>query len=371
MSNRGGQIVAGCGVWILLLVLGNSPGAGAADTSSPPVKTPGVESVNGWIAGLSADSFRERVDAQKKLRRFAATQPQQLASLALKLEPEAQLRAVRLLEETFLGDDTAIGDAAEKGLEDIRRSTSIVSRDADMILIGNGRLREGRAREQIERLGGRLAYTIPLENRDSPTAPRIGVGFGAPALLQSILISEAWTGTPDDFWHFRRLSHHRNILLYNIRSNKLKLEDLMALSDDIPGLTVLERGASLGVRGGSGESAMIIGEVVANSAAAKADLRANDQILKLDEHEVRNFMQLVDLLLDYAPGQTVKLVVLRDRRILEIPVTLSSWRQMPLTNPPMELTPEKFPGPLGFGRPVPPDFPQRLSDDYRERFRLE
>ncbi len=355
----------------MLFVFCTLPSLVQADSKQErPSQAISVE-VQKLVKQLSADSFRERVSAQRSLQAYVNSVPLQLAAIVPHIEPEAQLRLVRLFEESFLANDDNKGDNAEKALEFIRDSKSFASADADMILIGNGRLREGRARTQIEKLGGWFAYAVPNERRAPATAPQVGVGFGEPAILQTILISEDWSGTPDDFWHFRRLSHHQNLLLYNIRSNRLKLEDVMALGDSLPGLTVLERGAFLGVRGGPADSSMIVGDIISDSAAEDADLRPRDHIQMVDQHRVRNFAHLVDLLLDYRPGQVVHLKVLRDGEVLDIPVKLSSWKRKPLTDQPIDFTPQRFPGPLGIAQPVPPALPQQIDDERLERLRLE
>ncbi|HWL09514.1 MAG TPA: PDZ domain-containing protein [Planctomicrobium sp.] len=342
----------------------------SVNASEPSLKTLPKE-VQSLLTQLSGSSFRERVAAQRELQAFVQREPQRVAEIIPLVEPEAQLRLVRILEESFLSNDNTAGDNAERALDEIRHSDAVVANDAEMVLIGNSRLREGRARREIERLGGRLAYTVPVDPRAPATAPRVGVGFGDAAVLQTILISEDWTGTPEDFWHLRRLEHNHNVTLYNIRSNRLNLEDLISLGSDLPGLMVHERGAFLGVRGAPTEATMVVSEIVANSAAEIADLRPRDQILKLDSHIVRNFSHLVELLLDYAPGQTIQLKVRRDGELIDLPVKLSSWKQMPLTSQSLEVVPQFFPGPLGQGRPVPPEMPHSLFDHRPERIFVE
>ncbi|SFJ20072.1 PDZ domain-containing protein [Planctomicrobium piriforme] len=359
------------GLSALLVCLTGLVSQTLADPPSSTTVTPLPPDVQKLVRQLSCDSFKDRVAAQQQLTEYTQQHPQQLAMVIPEIPPEAQLRLVRILEESFLEHADQTGDNAERALDEVRETDAVAAVDAAGVLAGNARLRESRARVQIERLGGRLAYVHPTDGRSPPTAPLVGVGFGEPSQLQTILISEDWSGTPDDLWHFRRLSHHRDLMLYNIRSNHLTMEDLLPLASDLPGLNVAERGGCLGIRGGSNATAMQVSDVVENSAAEAADLRPNDVIEYLDDHRVRNFSHLVELLLLYAPGDVVKLKVNRNEEVLTIPVTLASWRTMPLTDQPPAPTPADFAGPLGQARPRPPALPEDAEPEPSPHLHLE
>ncbi len=349
----------------VLLFISSSPAHAA-----PPEGSLNAAEASALVKQLSADKFAERVAAQRQLRDYVTRHPDEVPGLITECDPEAQLRLTRLLEETFLANDNPVGDEAEKALEAVRHANEFASTDSGAILTGNTRLREGRARTAIERLGGRLAYSYPNERRSPPTAPQIGVGFGEAIALYSILLSEEWSGTAEDLWHLRRLSHHANVQMYTIRGNHQNLADLMELANDISGLMIVERGASLGVRQSSTATAMVVSEVVANSAAESAGILPGDTIVKVDTHDIPDFLSLVETLKDYSPGQAIKLQVNRSGQIITLPVKLTSWRSMPLTDPMPELFPAKFAGPLGIGRPAPPALPEPLPKNPPPAFEL-
>ncbi len=81
-------------------------------------------------------------------------------------------------------------------------------------------------------------------------------------------------------------------------------------------------GIDLGIlRGGIGAP---VAGVVRNSPAAAAGVRAGDIIQSLDGSPVRDASKLLQVLAKRQPGDHVKLGILRDRRTLEVDVTLAS-----------------------------------------------
>ncbi len=70
----------------------------------------------------------------------------------------------------------------------------------------------------------------------------------------------------------------------------------------------------------------IVGRVVDDSAAAKAGLQEKDQIIRIDEHVINNWMDLVEVV-SARPDQDMLLRVLRDGREMDIPVHSMSAEQ--------------------------------------------
>lgn len=62
--------------------------------------------------------------------------------------------------------------------------------------------------------------------------------------------------------------------------------------------------------------------VIANSPAAKAGLIRGDVIIKVDNEQVNQLQDLTDFIQEFQPGQTLKLIILRDGVDKEIEVTL-------------------------------------------------
>lgn len=320
---------------------------------------------------ITDQKFNVRVEGQKQLTRIAERSPTVLLEVAEQSEFEIQARIVRALETVFLSHSDEVGDNAERALMALSQTDLAVADDANSVLSANSRLRERRARKALENLGAVFAYAIPTESRSSVTAPRVGVGFGEWAVLQTILLSEKWSGTTADLWHLRRLTHHERLMIYTSRNNGITLDDLLPLQVELPGATITERGGGLGVRQSTLTSSMIIEEIVADGAADKAGLRINDEILMLNEHRVRDFSNLVELLLNYAPGETVQILIRRNGEEMLVPVKLSSWRDIPLGSPPFDGPVSDFAGPLGDARPIPPALPQKVRVLTRPRFQLQ
>jgi serine protease Do len=78
----------------------------------------------------------------------------------------------------------------------------------------------------------------------------------------------------------------------------------------------------MGVTLAPSEDGPVVTEVAEGSPAQKAGLRRGDVIYSLAGQRVRNPDQLLDVLREFAPGQTVRLVLLRDQEFVEKEVTL-------------------------------------------------
>jgi hypothetical protein len=337
----------------------SSAGTPSASASSPSVSAPSSAELQTLIRQLSGDRFLDRVKAQQQLGAYAARDPQQLASLCSSVDPEAQLRIVRSLEETFLANADAVGDQAERALDTIRQSPVFAATDAESVLLGNGMLRESRVRPELEKLGVYLTYVNPATERlPPPTAPFSGVGFGPPSMLKSILVSEDWSGSPEELWQFKRLIHLRDLTLYTVRGNGMTSEQLAELSGELTGLVIATRGACLGIQANTVTSTAQVSKVIPHSAAAAADLRPYDEILMIDDREVRNFSHLIALLLEFSPGDQVIMKIRREGEELKIPVKLGSWKRNPGTDLSNTPPPPPFAGPLGQSLPDSPEFPQ-------------
>jgi len=331
-------------------------------------ETPSVVPVKTLLSALNSDDFSQRVSAQKSLARQAAENPESLAEAFGDASAEERARLLQLLEGVFLASADEQGDRAERTLMTLADAGAST---AEAILIGNARLRESRAREAIERLGAHLTYIHPALSRSAPpiTAPGVGIGFGEPALLRVILIPETWIGTLADLWQFERLSHHQNLIMYNIRGSRLSVDDLLPLTAKLVGLQIVIRGACLGIESSPGSTTAEITAVIEKSAAAEAGLQPNDLIEMLNDTKVRNFSHLVELLTEFHPGDKIDLQVRRNGDSLVIPVTLASWKAVLARELQALPAPTPFPGPLGFGSPPPPEKPVPISDSDEMRGR--
>jgi S1-C subfamily serine protease len=79
--------------------------------------------------------------------------------------------------------------------------------------------------------------------------------------------------------------------------------------------------AQLGI---SAKDGVVVGEVVANSPAARAGLQPNDVITTVDGQALRGDSALARVTYSHKPGDTITLTVLRQGKSMDIPVTLGT-----------------------------------------------
>lgn len=361
--DRGTQLLRGRVIVVILALgltlCGISPADElAADTAAHPALLELVDQ-------LGEDRFEVRVAARRKLLHLAVEHPHDLAILAgeADIDPEVATQIVRILERIFQKHADAIGDNAERALEWISRSESPVAVTAFQVLIGNARLRESRARQAIERLGGEVGYAHPNSDRvrrGHAIAPLTGVGFGEPAIVYGIWLHSDWKGTPDDLWHLRRLSQWPDMVIYSIKGNGIPLEELLKLSALIPGLHIEERGPCLGIKSFRDVSPCTVGDVVSHSAAEKAGLKINDEIVQLNDQPVRTFGHLVELLQDHDVGDDILLEIRRGGEAMTLELKLGSWRGVAKLDEQSVHPPRPFAGPFG---QAPVDEPRPADAD--------
>ena len=82
-------------------------------------------------------------------------------------------------------------------------------------------------------------------------------------------------------------------------------------------------GAFLGVTGErEGGEGVLIGGIVPDSGAERGGLRPGDVVIRLDESGIGGFEDLVAALGRRRPGETARVVYLRDGEIFTAPITL-------------------------------------------------
>lgn len=335
-------------------------------TPSRASEQPFQPSLADLVRQLSSNDISQRVEAQKQLAQRSSDDPDQLLEAYFQADSESRTRLLQLLEGIFLSCDDARGEWAEKAIVRLRDAGSV---QAKSILIGNARLRESRARQALERLGGQVTYIHPANNvYPRITSPGIGVGFGEPAEIRNILIPEDWKGTVDDLWHLQRLDHLPNLVIYNIRGSRIETEDILPYAAHLSGLTIQERGACLGIHCVPGGTRAKVLHVVRNSAAEAGGIRQNDEILTINGTQVDNFQHLVEILTGYKAGDEIRISVLREGREKELTVKLASWKTMIAQELQSVQAPGLFPGPLGIAVPPSPAPPTPAAEEQRIQF---
>ena len=312
------------------------------------------------IERLGSPRFEERTVAQRELIGWALEHPDSIeALLQAPTDVETTLRIVQAVEAVFAGNEDSIGDRAEQALMAVSASgTGIVSALSGCTLRRHGRLRERRAREALEKLGAEVSYVTPFTRglqQVTLTAPVTGVGCGPPVVLQGIWLHEDWRGETSDLWHLGRFSHLPDLMLYTIRGNRIPIPDLLQYGSQLPGVTINERGPCLGIKNSPFlGNACVIGAIIPGSAAAKANLKPQDEITALNGALVRSFAHLVSSLQSFGVGQTVTLTIVRNQVQMDVDVELSSWRGIPQGDEMAVPAPGPFLGPFA----APPSTPR-------------
>ncbi len=114
-------------------------------------------------------------------------------------------------------------------------------------------------------------------------------------------------------------------IVYVAKGANLSGEALENLQRAVPQLRVETRGkAMLGISGDPNAPCRIA-RVSPNSAAEKAGLMANDEILKYDGEELKNFQRLIEITGDHKPGDKIEIEIKRGGEILKLEAQLTGW----------------------------------------------
>ena len=81
----------------------------------------------------------------------------------------------------------------------------------------------------------------------------------------------------------------------------------------------------LGVRANGKEEPCVINEVVPESAADKAGLQVDDEVVKFNGQPVKDFTELKSFISDYSPGDSVTVEVKRGEEVGPIKVSFGEW----------------------------------------------
>lgn len=110
-----------------------------------------------------------------------------------------------------------------------------------------------------------------------------------------------------------------------------------------PPMTTGRGGAFLGVRFGAANDGLKIEEIVTNSPAEHAGLRADDLVVGLEGEDIRDYASLVRLLNEHKPGNQIKMKVRRGEDYKDIDLTLGSRPDDPPAERPRQRRPATRP----------------------------
>jgi hypothetical protein len=274
-------------------------------TEETDIPSASPEEIQSWVTQLSSRKFSERETATKNLSSGGATAAIAVAQAGANGPVEVGLRAVAILDAHYKSDDGSTIDGAEAGLLLLKTAKQAgVARRATEILKRHYPIRQDRAVVEIRELGGQVRFDRFFGRNRAPGLPENGA-------VQAVAIGPDWTGGEKGLDQVARLDSLRTA--YFLNGHGLSEESIADLQKRLPQMTIQRRGAAfLGVGTQNDALGCLIGEVQLNSAAAKGDLRGYDVVIAFGGKPVLGQNDLIEAISRHDPGETVKVVVLRD-----------------------------------------------------------
>ncbi len=343
------------------------------------------EEIQRWIRDLDSERYQAREDATAALLRAGYEAVRPVADAAETGGLEVAIRAVFVLREAALSEDTKTAEAAEKALEGLSQTRSVAAPRAAGALQALAELRRRRIRAHLASLGAKFQSTQRFLGVD-PYPDYFGLWLDQDwkgtdeDLVKLKFLTHITTVTVDgpqvnDVW-LRHIAEMPNLISVSVKRAKIsddgltqlkqipKLQELNIYYSPIGdgavehltalrGLTVLKlygggftrqgeaaikrafentateldmrKGAFLGVSCNPHPAGCMVSYVREGSAAAKAGLQPGDVIVRYDAKKVDDFEGLTALIAEHMPGETSELEILRGTVTLKKKVTLGQW----------------------------------------------
>lgn len=312
---------------------------------------------------LSAEDYRERASAERAL---AATPSAEalppLAELAAGDVSETSARAVRILEAWLVHAPEPLAGQVDQLFDRLQhQAPAAMGQLCRQVLETHRRLRWERAVARLRELGAKVDWgpdyaeivqeycarheepilEEALAELHAQLQPRDSTGEPADALPDAtaepapspdawpkaprhVFLTAAWKGTEADLGVLRQLAGAWRVHIYNVCKPPQWRAAVLEATANVDGVTVVDRGPSLGVSSRD-RTYCRIDQVLAGGAAERAGLKPGDLVLQVDDIPINNFEHLVRTISDFQPGQTVKLRLLREGRLLQTAATLGDW----------------------------------------------
>lgn len=325
---------------VLLLLIGGN----AWSAEERPVQKLAGDEIAVLIEQLEHPEFDVREAATRRLLAGGTDSISAISEVALAGPPEAATRALQVLEGHLLSGERSRFEPADDALQRLSQSAKgTVAVGASNILSRHNALREERAVAKVRELGATVTYDVDGADTQRFRGPAI---WGPQGRIESrglrpkdIVIGSDWTGGTEGLKYFRGLSHWHDMRLYVVRASGVPLAEAEKLASVLPGLTVQERGAYLGISNSpySDPEHCVVGAVLTDGPAGRAGLKERDIILELNGDSVGGFESLIEKLKDRAPGERVTMTVARSdfqsnkREQLTVEVELGKWELPDLT----------------------------------------
>jgi hypothetical protein len=162
----------------------------------------------------------------------------------------------------------------------------------------------------------------------------------------NVALDKQWEGTPADLALLKEIPSLQTLSIRGIKLDAAAVETLaelqqlvelklygtgvsadqhQQLAKALTETTLDRRNALLGVGSEAGIPGCLVTMVQADSAADKADIRPNDQIVSFAGKKVEDFEELTSMIATRQPGEQVAIEIQRDGQTLSKQVTLGEW----------------------------------------------
>lgn len=304
----------------------------AADPAGPLADAALPEHISGPIHRLNDDDFEQRERAVDDLFAIGLPAVTALRDAAEFGTAEASVRAFDVLQQLYRGNDEPTFEAVDLAFQHLSRVENLaVTARAERAFESGVETRQNRAIAQFERLGGIIHVTDRSPERRQLGRPRI----------EYVMLGRDWSGGDEGLRLLERIDDIRNTVtsLYIIRGVDVPLETVRNLQVELPLLAIHYRGpARLGIRSRAAQQqdGCIVDEVDPGSAAERAGLRNNDQVMEIDGQSVDSFEALIDVIKEKQPGDKVPIVFRRGSETHKVVAELTSWAKTEAANPPLK-----------------------------------
>lgn len=279
-----------------------------ADEADPP-----VDEAEQLAVDLKHQDFTVRESATRKLASLGPSAIAPVTEIALQDNLEAGLRAVSILEELYLSEDTAAFDQAEASLNrllDQSKLPAVAQKAAQTLENNHFTVTQRRAIAEVRRLGGQIQMQrdFPVLVNGEQLRPEQG-------WAQAAAINRHWKGGVEGLRHLSRLKSLQTI--YLVSGHPLSEEAILDLEKEMPETVIQHRGrAMLGVGTRPDSLGCFISQVRIDSAASEAGMQVGDIVVEISGKPVRQPEDLIALIGEHTEKEPVKIIVLRGDPIL-------------------------------------------------------
>ncbi len=262
---------------------------------------------------LKHQDFAVRQSATRILPSLGSLAIAPVTEIALQDNLEAGLRAVSILEELYLSDDTTAFDQAEVSLNRLLTESKLpaVAQKASQTLENNHfTVTQRRAIAEVRRLGGQIQMQrdFPVLVNGEQIRPEQG-------WAQAAAINRHWKGGVEGLRYLSRLKSLQTI--YLVSGHPLSEEAILDLEKALPETIIQHRGrAMLGVGTRPDNLGCLISQVREQSAASEAGMQVGDVVVEISGKPVRQPEDLITLIGEHTEMEPVRIVVLRGDPIL-------------------------------------------------------